>query len=108
MEKFKVEFLQPALDDLEEIVLYIAKDSMTAAFKMHDEIITQSKNLETFPKLGREVPNRKIRESEFRMLIISPYIAFYRVIGKVIFIYRVLHGARNYPRLFNDFLNFKG
>jgi len=107
MEKYKVEFLQPALDDLEEIVLYIAKDSVTAALKMHDEIIAQSKKLEIFPKLGREVPDRKLSESGFRMLIISHYIAFYRVIDNVIYIYRVMHGARNYPMMFNGCENYK-
>jgi len=102
MEKYKVEFLQPALDDLEEFVLYLAKDSIDAALKMHDEIITQTKKLQTFPKLGREVPDRKMSESGFRMLIISPYIAFYRLVGDVIYIYRVLHGMRNYSMLYNS------
>ena len=107
MGNYKVKFLRPALDDLEEIVLYIAKDSTAAALKMHDEIITQSKKLETFPKLGREVPGRKMNESGYRMLMISPYIAFYRVIDDAIYIYRVLHGARNFPRLYSDWQDEK-
>ena len=99
MENYSVEFLQIAIDDLEEIVLYIAKDSVQEAMKMHDEIANKSKKLSTFPKLGREVPDQKMRKMGFRMLAISSYIAFYRVIDKKIYIYRVLHGRRNYPIL---------
>ena len=101
MMEYKVKFLEPALNDLEEIILYIAQDSKTAALKMHDKIINKSKKLETFPNLGREVPDKKMKESGFRMLIIDSYIAFYRIIGDTIFIYRVLHGSRDYPRLYN-------
>lgn len=103
MENYRVEYLQTALDDLEEIVLYIAKDSVQEAIKMHDEIINKSNKLSTFPKLGREVPDKKIRRLGFRMLVISSYIAFYRIIDKKIYIYRVLHGKRNYPLLYEEF-----
>lgn len=103
MENYRVEYLQTALDDLEEIVLYIAKDSVQEALKMHDEIINKSNKLSTFPKLGREVPDKKIRRLGFRMLVISSYIAFYRIIDKKIYIYRVLHGKRNYPLLYEEF-----
>jgi len=101
MKKYKVTFLQPALDDLEEIILYIARDSSDAALKMHDEIILKARKLEDFPKLGRLVPDKKMSESGFRMLMIRPYIALYREMNGVIYIYRVIHGARNYPSLYN-------
>ena len=34
------------------------------------------------------------------MLFIKPYIAFYRVIGRDLYIYRVIHGATDYPLLY--------
>jgi len=34
------------------------------------------------------------------MLGIMPYIAFYRIVNHNVFIYRVLHGATNYPLLY--------
>ena len=105
MENYSVKFLQIALEDLEEIILYIAKDSLKEAIKMHDEIVNKSKKLATFPKLGREVPDKKMRKMGFRMLVISSYIAFYRVRDKEIYIYRVLHGRRNYPILYEEFKN---
>ena len=40
----------------------------------------------------------------YRMLRIKPYVAFYRIIGHDVFIYRVLHGAMNYPLLYRKML----
>jgi len=101
MEVYNVQFLQEALDDLEEIVLYIAQDSRQAALRMHDKIIEKADDLATFPKRVRLVPDRKKFEAGYRMLGIKTYIAFYRAIGNGVFIYRVLHGATNYPLLYD-------
>ncbi|MCL2215829.1 MAG: type II toxin-antitoxin system RelE/ParE family toxin [Defluviitaleaceae bacterium] len=92
MEIYDVQLLQEALDDLEEIVLYIAQDSRQAALRMHDKIIEKASDLSIFPKRGRLVPDKKMAASGYRMLGIKPYIAFYHV--------RVLHGAANYPLLY--------
>ena len=99
MEAYDVRFLQEALDDLEEIVLYIAQDSHSAALRMHDKIIDKANDLKVFPKRGRLVPDKKMSAAGYRLLGIKPYIIFYRVIGNDVFIYRVLHGAANYPLL---------
>jgi len=100
METFSVRFLQEALDDLEEIVYYIAQDSRTAAQKMHNKIIEKANSLSTFPKRGRYIADAKMREAGYRILLIEPYIAFYRVLERYVFIYRVIHGATNYPLLY--------
>ena len=100
MEVYDVRFLQEALDDLEEIVLYIAQDNRAAALRIHDEIINKANDLSIFPKRGRPVPDEKMRKAGYRMLLIKPYIAFYRVIDRNVFIYRVIHGATNYPMLY--------
>ena len=60
METYDVRFLQEALDDLEEIVLYIAQDNRDAALRMHDEIIKKANDLSVFPKRGRPVPEAKM------------------------------------------------
>jgi len=102
METYDVQFLQEALDDLEEIILYIAQDSRQSALRMYDKIIEKANDLTTFPKRGRLVPDKKIATAGYRMLGIKPYIAFYRVVGRDVFIYRVLHGATNYPLLYEQ------
>lgn len=100
--KYKIKFLQSALDDLEEIVLYIAADDKYAAIEFHDKIINKSKKLVEFPRLGRVVSEKKMKEKGYRMLLVENYMIFYRIINTEIIIYRVLHGSRNYPRLFNS------
>ena len=100
MEIYDVRFLQEALDDLEEIVLYISQNSRAAALRMHDNIIEKANDLTIFPKRGRLVPDKKMAAAGYRMLGIKPYIAFYRVVDRNVFIYRVLHGAINYPLLY--------
>ncbi|MCL2574316.1 MAG: type II toxin-antitoxin system RelE/ParE family toxin [Defluviitaleaceae bacterium] len=100
MKVYEVRFLQEALDDLEEIILYIAQDNRAAAIRMHDIIIEKANNLATFPKRGWLVPDKKMNKAGYRMLGIKPYIVFYRIIDDAVFIYRVLHGATNYPLLY--------
>lgn len=100
MAKYKVEFLQSAIDDLEEIVLYIAKDSRKSAMELHDKIIESATRLEEFPNLGRLVPDEKLRESGFRFIIIDKYLLFYKIYNEEINILRVLRGDRDYPSLF--------
>ena len=100
METFDVHFLQEAMDDLEEIVLYIAKDSRQAALRMHDKIIERANDLTLFSKRGRLISDKKMAAAGYRTLSIKPYIAFYRIVDRNVFIYRVLHGATNYPLLY--------
>jgi addiction module RelE/StbE family toxin len=99
METCEVRFSQEALDDLAEIVHYIAQNSRAAAHKMRDTIIEKANDLSLFPRRGRPVPDAKMQKSGFRMLPIKPYIAFYRVIDNMVLIYRVIHGATNCPLL---------
>ena len=42
----------------------------------------------------------KMAAAGYRMLGIKPYIAFYRIVGRNVFICRVLHGAVDYPLLY--------
>lgn len=101
MERFEVRFLQSALEDLEDIVLYIASDSKKEAYKMRELIIQKATDLETFPKRGRYVPDKKIEQMGYRMLTVGKYVLFYKVDKSMVYIHRILHGARNYPQLFS-------
>ena len=99
--KCKVIFLQAALDDLEQIVAYIAQDNVNAALRLHDRIVETANKLSDFPMIGRLVPDEKIGKHGFRMIGHGNYIMFYKVYdndNKVV-VLRVLHGARDYPSL---------
>jgi len=102
MEVHNIRFLQEALDDLTEIILYIAQNNYQATVHMEDIIIAKINDLAQYPKRGRLVPDIKMSEAGYRMLGIKPYIVFYRIIDMNVFIYRILHGAMNYPLLYEQ------
>lgn len=105
MGTYKVEFLQSAIDDLEEIVLYIAKHSAKSAIELHDKIIESATRLEEFPKLGRLIPYKKLMEYGFRFIVIDKYLLFYKIYNEEINILRVLRGDRDYASLFSNHIN---
>jgi len=104
MEAYNVRLLQEAVDDLEEIVLYIAQSNRAAAGRMYDEIMKKINDLTDFPKRGRPVPDKRMRAAGYRVLDVKPYIIFYRVLNRNILIYHILHGATNYPLLYETIL----
>ena len=109
MEKFKVNFLQGALDDLDEIVLYMASYSKEAAIKWHDKLIKVSNRLEEFPFMGVSVPDGKLASLEFRMIPVNNYIIFYRVYIAMeeVTVLRVLDARRDYPRFFRKYMEIE-
>ena len=108
METYDVRFLQEVLDDLEEITLYIAQESHQSALQMHDRIIEKANDFSVFPKRGRFVSDKKMAAVGYRILGIKPYLVFYRIIERNVFIYRVLHGAMNYPMLYQQMVQDLG
>ena len=97
--KHEVIFLQAALDDLEQIVIYIAQDNANAAIRLHDRIVETANKLADFPMIGRLVPNEKIGKHGFRMIGHGKYLLFYKMYNGKVVVLRILHGARDYPGL---------
>jgi len=102
--QYDVEFLQEAMNDLEELVLYLYGESPSAALSVHDAIIERAEDLKLFPKRGKPVPDKKMSAAGYRMLGVKSHIMFYRVIGQMVYIYRVLHTATNYPMLYEKMI----
>ncbi len=99
MEKHEVELLPAAYADLDEIFDYILLDNPHAAAKMLDDIMQALRRLEDFPLSGAPFPDHSLKEFNFRMVVVEPYLAFYRFIDNKVYVYRVLHGTRNYLNL---------
>jgi len=96
---YKLVYLQKALDDLDELHLYIAQDSERAADKMISNILDAVENLTLFPFIGSPASNRLDVRGDYRMIVVKPYLVFYRVIDKDVTIYRVLHDRRYHSAL---------
>lgn len=74
-------------------------DNPQAAARMLDDIMRALRRLEDFPDSETLLPGHSLKKFNFRMVVVEPYLAFYRFIDNKVYVYRVLHGARNYLHL---------
>ena len=91
---FRVVGSETALADLRDLVRYIARDDRQVAKRFGDLIVTKVQSLQTFPRIGRIVP--EYREDRLRELIMAPYRIVYEIDDGTISlaILRIWHGAR--------------
>ncbi|HVT15459.1 MAG TPA: type II toxin-antitoxin system RelE/ParE family toxin [Thermoanaerobaculia bacterium] len=88
----RIAWSEPALADLAAIHDYIARDSAHYAQRYVVRLIAAVEPLETFPQLGRIVPEGDGRHRE---ILLHPYRIIYRVEGQEILIVTVVHGRRD-------------
>ena len=89
MEKYDVELLPAAYADLDEIFDYIMVNNQQAATEMLDSIMKSLRRLENFPHSGAPLLDRSMQKFNFEIVVIDPYIAFYRFIDDKVIIYRI-------------------
>jgi addiction module RelE/StbE family toxin len=88
----RVTWTEQALDDLEAICLYIARDSPQYARLFVDLVFRQTDRLSEFPLSGRVVP--EFGQPDLREMIVGKYRVIYRVLQEETEILTVHHGAR--------------
>jgi toxin ParE1/3/4 len=89
-----LEWRQQALDDLAEIVGFIADDNPDAAQELKDEIESKAAKLPDHPKLYKASPRvNGMRE----MVVRKNYIVLYRVTLALVEVVNVLHARRQWP-----------
>jgi addiction module RelE/StbE family toxin len=89
----QIHWSEPALDDLKDIVSFVAKDSPTYAVKLANRIIEAPRRLATFPRLGSIVP--ELGQDIVRELWIRPYRIIYLVRDPDCYILAVVHTSRD-------------
>jgi toxin ParE1/3/4 len=91
---YKVVLAPRAIDDLRDIVLYVAPDRPDAAKRLGLALIERTKILGQFPLSGRIVP--EFANPHIRELILRPYRIVYQVdhVAKIVGVARYWHGAR--------------
>lgn len=106
-EKYTAEFLPDALNDMTEIIsAFVMLGSKHGAVRIKKKFNKAAEQLQTFPYSGVTVPDKKLSEAGFRMIIAEDYLMLYKIFEyerKVVF-YRVLNGKRNYPALMNNLI----
>jgi toxin ParE1/3/4 len=98
----QVVWAQPALDDLQEIHHYIARDSAQYAQRMVEQIIEAAGLLKQFPQLGEVL--HELPESGYRQRIVKPYRLIYREESARprVVIVAVIHASRDLPTILEE------
>lgn len=81
-----------ALDDVDEIAAFIAKDSAFYASAVVSKILATSKALSDFALLGRIVP--ELGDTNIRERVVYSYRLIYRVTEAEATVLAVVHGKR--------------
>ena len=96
MGNVKVIWTKPALNDLDEIISYIAYNSIDNAIKQYERIRETAKEITAFPKQGRIIPELKNENIiKFREIIVNPWRIMYRIDDDRILILAIIDGRRN-------------
>ena len=96
---FKIIWSEQARDDLQSIVLFIARDNPPVAEAFGYLLMSKVDSLAQFPQLGRAVPEEN--DETVREIIVRPYRVIYKVLAekRVVAIARIWHGARGEPEI---------
>ena len=88
----EVRWTPQALDDLEAICLFIARDAPQAAAIFADRAFRSTDRLANYPRLGRVVPELGIEN--IREILLGSYRLIYRIQQDDLEVLTVHHGAR--------------
>ena len=93
---YKVIWASVAEEDLKNIILYIAEDSLANARIIFEKIKEKATSLKLFPERGRIVPELQDQGIFlYRELIVAPWRIIYRISDKKIYILSVLDSRQN-------------
>ncbi len=94
----KVTWTDAALNDLDGIAAYIARDSAYYAAAFVRNIRSVACSLARFPRRGRIVP--ELEREAIRELIVGNYRLVYRLSEDSAIVVALIHGARDFPTTF--------
>jgi len=83
-----------ALDDVDAIAAYIARDSPYHAARFAQKLIDSTDRLTDWPRSGRVIP--EIGDENRREIIVGAYRIMYRVEADNVWITGVVHGSRDW------------
>ncbi len=100
--KYTVRLLSLAEQDLHDLITYVAAENVTAALTLADNIEKKLLTLNAHPWLGKIPNDEQLAAMGYRVLVVDNYLIFYKVTGKTVYVYRIIHGARDLPYLLKD------
>lgn len=100
-KRYKLVYLTPAEQDIREIIKFqITQVGVQSARGIYQNIRQTILRLRDFPLIGQIHPDPLLVAENYRKLVLTnTYVAVYRVNGDTVYIYRVVNGTTDYPRL---------
>ena len=92
----RVVWTDPAIEDLAEIIDYIARDSPRYAIQVGERIYEAAGKLELGLRAGWIVPEFGV--DHFREILMRPYRLIYEIRDQGCYIVAVIHASRDLPR----------
>lgn len=94
-------YLAPAEKDFEEIVKYhILQVGTESARKIYSTMKDTIDRLQDFPLMGQTHPDPLLAADGYRKLVLTKtYVAIYKIIDNTVYIYRIVNGRTDYPKL---------
>ena len=100
MGKYRVEILLAAWQDIEKIAdFYLRMVGAASAEKITDKILDTLEKLGDFPYMGAQHSDPELARLEYRKVICDDYVCIYKIIENRVYVYRILNGKTDYPRL---------
>lgn len=96
---YTIRLLQAAEEDIKEIITYIGLDNPSAAETIADKIENCLSNLSHYPLIGKIPIEKELATMGYRFLIVQNYLIFYTIEDHIVWVHRIIHGARDYLSL---------
>ena len=100
MAEYRVEISLAAWQDIDKISDFSLRMAGAAsAQKITDKILDTLELLGSFPYMGAQHPDPALAQREFRKVICGDYVCVYKVLETSVYVYRIVTGKTDYPRL---------
>jgi toxin ParE1/3/4 len=89
----QVHWTECALDDLRDIVNFVAKDSPAYAARLSAKLVQAPRRLAQFPRIGPAVS--EFQQDAIRELWVRPYRIIYALRDENYYVAAIVHGSRD-------------
>ena len=96
--RYELRYTWDAVNDLDSIFAYISDDNRSAATAILDRIEYTLLLLQDNPRIGA-VLGASMELSDYRKIVVKPYIIFYRIDENILYVLRVLHNRQDWLHL---------
>lgn len=93
---YRVRILRRAQADLLEIHRYLTRDSEAQARSAIEGLLRAIDSLQEQPMRGVAPRDARLRSQGYRFLVVGQHLVFYKVRGRLVRVYRIVHGRRQY------------